>query len=277
MPRMPDRRRFCPSSAICSIRRSGADSLVVNPHKWLFVPIDLSVLYVRDPELLRRTFSLVADYLVTPETDVHNYMDYGLQLGRRFRALKLWFAIRAYGVRGHAGASCAVTSRSRKSSPQWVAAEPGWDDRRAASALGRVLSFRTAGPTATPKPMRSTRRSWTTSMPTAGSSFRRRSCTAARCCVWRSATNARRATTSCWPAEVCARRRRRRRATNAGRIARSRVRCRDIARWKAGSGEFVRPFRCSGCTESRCQQNVRCGNEFAQRRHRRAADADAVS
>jgi aromatic-L-amino-acid/L-tryptophan decarboxylase len=78
----------------------GAESIVVNPHKWLFVPIDLSVLYVRDPELLRRTFSLVADYLVTPETDVHNYMDYGLQLGRRFRALKLWFAIRTYGVHG---------------------------------------------------------------------------------------------------------------------------------------------------------------------------------
>ena len=72
----------------------------MNPHKWLFVPVDLSVLYVRDPELLRRTFSLVADYLVTPETDVHNYMDYGLQLGRRFRALKLWFALRTYGVSG---------------------------------------------------------------------------------------------------------------------------------------------------------------------------------
>jgi aromatic-L-amino-acid decarboxylase len=77
-----------------------ADSLVVNPHKWLFVPVDLSVLYVRDLELLRRTFSLVADYLVTPETDVRNYMDYGLQLGRRFRALKLWFAFRALGVAG---------------------------------------------------------------------------------------------------------------------------------------------------------------------------------
>jgi aromatic-L-amino-acid decarboxylase len=75
-----------------------ADSLVVNPHKWLFVPIDLSVLYVRDMENLRRTFSLVADFLVTPETGVRNYMDYGLQLGRRFRALKLWFAIRHLGV-----------------------------------------------------------------------------------------------------------------------------------------------------------------------------------
>ncbi|MDB5040206.1 MAG: ddc 2, partial [Candidatus Eremiobacteraeota bacterium] len=64
-----------------------ADSIVVNPHKWMFVPIDLSVLYVRDPELLRRTFALVLDILMTPETGVHNYMDYGLQLGRRFRAL----------------------------------------------------------------------------------------------------------------------------------------------------------------------------------------------
>lgn len=77
-----------------------ADSVVVNPHKWLFVPIDLSVLYVRDPDVLRRAFSLVADYLATSETGVRNYMDYGLQLGRRFRALKLWFAMRHLGVRG---------------------------------------------------------------------------------------------------------------------------------------------------------------------------------
>ncbi|MGA2395438.1 MAG: pyridoxal-dependent decarboxylase [Candidatus Lustribacter sp.] len=103
-----------------------ADSIVVNPHKWLFVPIDLSVLYVRDPELLRRTFSLVADYLVTPETDVHNYMDYGLQLGRRFRALKLWFAIRTYGVHGlqaHLRAHIALAQEFAG----WVAAEPDWE------------------------------------------------------------------------------------------------------------------------------------------------------
>jgi aromatic-L-amino-acid/L-tryptophan decarboxylase len=104
----------------------GADSLVVNPHKWLFVPIDLSVLFVRDPELVRRTFSLVADYLVTPETDVHNYMDYGLQLGRRFRALKLWFAIRTYGVHGlqrHLRAHIALAQEFAA----WVEAEPGWE------------------------------------------------------------------------------------------------------------------------------------------------------
>jgi aromatic-L-amino-acid decarboxylase len=103
-----------------------ADSLVVNPHKWLFVPIDLSVLYVRDIDLLRRTFSLVADYLATPEADVRNYMDYGLQLGRRFRALKLWFAMRAVGVRGlqaHLRAHIALAQEFAG----WVAAEPQWE------------------------------------------------------------------------------------------------------------------------------------------------------
>jgi aromatic-L-amino-acid decarboxylase len=104
----------------------GADSIVVNPHKWLFVPIDLSVLFVRDLELLRRTFSLVADFLVTPETGVHNYMDYGLQLGRRFRALKLWFAIRTYGVHGlqqHLRGHIALAQEFAG----WVAAEPQWE------------------------------------------------------------------------------------------------------------------------------------------------------
>jgi aromatic-L-amino-acid decarboxylase len=78
----------------------GADSLVLNPHKWMFVPIDLSVLYIRDMDILRRAFSLASAILETPEVDVHNYMDYGLQLGRRFRALKLWFALRHYGAGG---------------------------------------------------------------------------------------------------------------------------------------------------------------------------------
>jgi aromatic-L-amino-acid decarboxylase len=77
-----------------------ADSIVVNPHKWLFVPMDCSALYVRDLELLRRTFSLVPEYLRTPEESVRNYMDYGLQLGRRFRALKLWFVMRYFGAEG---------------------------------------------------------------------------------------------------------------------------------------------------------------------------------
>lgn len=76
-----------------------ADSIVTNPHKWLFTPFDLSVLYVKDLELLKQTFSLVAEYLKVTET-VTNQMDYGIQLGRRFRSLKLWFVMRYFGRQG---------------------------------------------------------------------------------------------------------------------------------------------------------------------------------
>jgi len=103
-----------------------ADSVVVNPHKWLFVPIDLSVLYVRDLENLRRTFSLVADYLQTAEGDVRNYMDYGLQLGRRFRALKLWFAMRHLGVDGIRDRLRAHVALAQRFA-SWVEREPGWE------------------------------------------------------------------------------------------------------------------------------------------------------
>jgi aromatic-L-amino-acid decarboxylase len=78
-----------------------ADSVVVNPHKWLFVPLDFSALYVRRPELLRATFSLVPEYLRgDAEQSERNYMDYGIQLGRRFRALKAWMVFRGFGRRG---------------------------------------------------------------------------------------------------------------------------------------------------------------------------------
>jgi aromatic-L-amino-acid decarboxylase len=77
-----------------------ADSFVVNPHKWMFTPVDCSAFYVRRPEVLQRAFTLVPDYLQTAETEVVNYMDWGVQLGRRFRALKLWWVIRAYGRDG---------------------------------------------------------------------------------------------------------------------------------------------------------------------------------
>ena len=78
-----------------------ADSIVVNPHKWLFTPFDLSVLYCKDLNVLKDAFSLVAEYLKTSdEQTVKNGMDYGIQLGRRFRALKLWFVIRYFGVEG---------------------------------------------------------------------------------------------------------------------------------------------------------------------------------
>ncbi len=78
-----------------------AHSLVVNPHKWLYVGIDCSVLYTRLPDIFRRASSLSAEYLRTSEDDrVVNYMDYGVQLGRRFRALKLWYVFRYYGRQG---------------------------------------------------------------------------------------------------------------------------------------------------------------------------------
>lgn len=76
-----------------------ADSIVINPHKWLFTPFDLSVLYVKDLKLLKDTFSLVPEYLKTNE-EVTNQMDYGIQLGRRFRSLKLWFIMRYFGQDG---------------------------------------------------------------------------------------------------------------------------------------------------------------------------------
>lgn len=78
-----------------------AHSLVINPHKWLFTPQDASVFYTRKPDILRRAFSLVAEYLRTAEDErVVNYMDYGVQLGRRFRSLKLWFVLRYFGREG---------------------------------------------------------------------------------------------------------------------------------------------------------------------------------
>ena len=103
-----------------------ADSLVVNPHKWLFIPMDLSVLFLRDEASVRRAFSLVPEYLTTTDGDVRNYMDYGIQLGRRFRALKLWFALRHLGakeirerLRGH----IALAQRFA----QWVDDDPQWE------------------------------------------------------------------------------------------------------------------------------------------------------
>lgn len=78
-----------------------ADSIVINPHKWLFVPLDLSVLFTRNLELLARAFRVVPEYLRTDQgTEVTNYMDYGIPLGRRFRAIKLWFTLRYFGVEG---------------------------------------------------------------------------------------------------------------------------------------------------------------------------------
>jgi aromatic-L-amino-acid/L-tryptophan decarboxylase len=122
-----------------------ADSLVVNPHKWMFVPMDLSVLFLRDESIVRRAFSLVPEYLTTPETGAVNYMDYGLQLGRRFRALKLWFVLRHFGAEG-------IRNRLRRhialaqEFASWVRAEPDWEVM-APHPLS-VVCFRYAPPSA---------------------------------------------------------------------------------------------------------------------------------
>ena len=103
-----------------------ADSLVFNPHKWLFTPVDCSLLYTSRPDVLREVFALIPFYLTTDESDVLNLMDYGLALGRRFRALKLWMVIRAYGRDGLAelvSGHIALAQRLAEA----VAAEPGWE------------------------------------------------------------------------------------------------------------------------------------------------------
>jgi len=101
-----------------------ADSLVVNPHKWLFVPVDLSVLYTRRPDVVKAAFSILPEYLRTPEESLApNLMDYGVSLGRRFRALKLWFTIRAFGARGIA-ARVSHHVRLATAFRSWIEADP---------------------------------------------------------------------------------------------------------------------------------------------------------
>lgn len=121
-----------------------ADSLVVNPHKWLFTPQDCSAMFTRRPEVLKRAFSLVPEYLVTGEQDaVVNLMDYGVQLGRRFRALKLWMVIRAFGVSGIADRLRNHMELARRFA-SWVETEPGWV--LAAPRMFSLVCFRHAPP-----------------------------------------------------------------------------------------------------------------------------------
>lgn len=111
----------------------GADSLVVNPHKWLFTPMDCSILYTRDPAALRQAFALLPEYLITATTQgagvsgaATNLMDYGIQLGRRFRALKLWMTMRAYGAEGIASRIRAHCELARDFAGM-VHYEGGWE------------------------------------------------------------------------------------------------------------------------------------------------------
>ncbi len=120
-----------------------ADSYVTNPHKWLLTPMDCSVFYTRHPEVLRRAFSLVPEYLQTAEDPrAINLMDYGVPLGRRFRALKLWFVLRAFGREG-----LASVIRSQIAMAQDLAAAVDGDAgfERTAPAPFSVVNFRYKG------------------------------------------------------------------------------------------------------------------------------------
>lgn len=102
-----------------------ADSLVVNPHKWLFVPVDCSALWSRRPDALRGAFSLVPEYLRTSD-EAENLSEYGPSLGRRFRSLKLWTVLRCYG---RDGLQQRIREAVRLAAlfEGWVRNEPGWE------------------------------------------------------------------------------------------------------------------------------------------------------
>jgi aromatic-L-amino-acid decarboxylase len=90
---------ICPELRWCLDGCDRADSIVVNPHKWLFTPMDCSTLWTRRPEVLHEAFAYVPDYLAATEAAI-DLKDYGPALGRRFRALKLWAVLRWYGAEG---------------------------------------------------------------------------------------------------------------------------------------------------------------------------------
>ena len=104
-----------------------AQSIVINPHKWLFVPMDCSVLLCREMAAIRETLSLLPPYLMTPENRIaRQLMDYGPALGRRFRALKLWFAFRWFGREGMAALIDRHVELAQEFA-RWVEAEDGWE------------------------------------------------------------------------------------------------------------------------------------------------------
>jgi aromatic-L-amino-acid/L-tryptophan decarboxylase len=122
---------YAGSAAVCPELRplfagwERADSIGVNPHKWLGVPMDCSALWTRRPDDFRRAFSLVPEFLRSPD-DAVNLSELSIPLGRRFRALKLWAVLRCYG---RAGLQERIREHVRLARlfEEWVAAEPGWE------------------------------------------------------------------------------------------------------------------------------------------------------
>src|SRR5690242_7142929 len=122
---------YAGSSWICEEARCSqdgvelADTLVVNPHKWLLVPVDCSLLWTSRPDELRAAFSLTPEYLRTPD-DAYALADFGPAMGRRFRSLKLWAVLRCYGAEG---LRAVVREHVRLADlfASWVEAEPGWE------------------------------------------------------------------------------------------------------------------------------------------------------
>jgi aromatic-L-amino-acid decarboxylase len=122
---------YAGSSWVCSELRwsqagvARADSLVVNAHKWLFTPMDCSLLWTRKPEALRAAFSLVPEYLRTSD-EAESLSDYGPALGRRFRSLKLWAVLRCYGREG-LQVRIREAIRLAELFEGWIRDEPGWE------------------------------------------------------------------------------------------------------------------------------------------------------
>ena len=115
----------CPELRWCLDGCDRADSVVVNPHKWLFTPVDCSVLWSRRPEALRAAFAAHGDYLASSE-DALDLRDYGPALGRRFRALKLWTVLRCYG---REGLQTLIREHVRLAAlfEEWVRADADWE------------------------------------------------------------------------------------------------------------------------------------------------------
>ncbi len=115
----------CPEFRWCLDGVEYADSIVVNPHKWLFTPMDCSTLWTSRPEALHAAFAAHGDYLAATEGAV-DFRSYGPALGRRFRALKLWMVLRWYG---REGLQALIREHVRLAAlfERWVQAEPGWE------------------------------------------------------------------------------------------------------------------------------------------------------